>query len=53
MASSFLEEICPDATSVEIEPALSASGCDANQAAQALLGISCKSFNKVSSLFHL
>lgn len=37
-ASSFLEEICPDATTGEIEAALSASGGDANQAADTLLG---------------
>jgi len=36
--ASFLEEICPDATTGEIEAALSASGGDANQAAHALLG---------------
>lgn len=38
MASSLLEEMCPDATPVQIQEALSASGGDANQAADALLG---------------
>ena len=33
-----MEEICPDATTGEIEVALSASGGDANQAADTLLG---------------
>jgi len=36
--ASFSEEICPDATTGEIEAALSTSGGDANQAAHALLG---------------
>ena len=37
MALSALEEICPDATTGEIEAVLSASGGDVNEAAQALL----------------
>lgn len=36
MASSLLEEMCPDAMPVQIQEAMSASGGDANQAADAL-----------------
>lgn len=38
MTSSLLEEMCLDAMPVQIQEALSASGGDANQAADALLG---------------
>jgi len=38
VASSFLEGIFPDATTGEIQEALSASGGDANEAAHTLLG---------------
>ena len=49
MASSLLEEMCPDATPVQIQEALSASGGDANQAADTLLG---KHIQEKKEIYH-